>query len=172
MNESVFRYLLVRQLLNLNPPFTVDDEWKRIDLFLQAKDSQAAIEIKFYDSRPLNPISGKVTYKGGAGQKNWSEFNNSLRGLLNLRDQPWHEKQFANIKNLYFILIGTKREELGYKGDFMEWYYPTNRMNVDFCSVHEVVSKTSRIDGMTVFGWLCKVIPHHRELTDQRKTWR
>ena len=157
VNESVFRYLVIKKLLGDNHGFKIDDEWKRIDMLMRSEERQAAIEFKFYDSRPFNHISGKPTLKGGAGKKNFGEFTKSLNGLKNLHQETWYGEQKANILERYFILIGTSRPEYGAKSDFMSWYYPAEKIQPKECELHVMEQHATVLGNAHIFGWLCKV---------------
>lgn len=159
VNESVFRYFVVHELNLLHPNFHIEDEWKRIDLLLRGKDEQAAIEFKFYDSRPLNQISGTQALKGGAGERNFNEFLNSLKILCNdLENMSWYKQQGANVTEKYFILVGTKRPANGAKGDFKAWYYPTNNIKCpENIELKKIIEFNHAVMDYEAFGWLCKV---------------
>ena len=97
VNESVFRYFVIKELLKGKHAFEIEDEWNRIDLLLRTKEKQAAIEFKFYDSRPFNSISGTCKYKGGASDKNYGEFVHAINRLRYIHETNWHSIQKANI---------------------------------------------------------------------------
>ncbi len=157
VNESVFRYFVIRHFLEHHPNIGIDDEWKRIDLLLRHDNHQAAIEFKFYDSRPSKPIHGLTTYKGGAGKKNHAEFENSLKSLLSLDEKDWYKTQKANITERYFILVGTKLPNSDNKRDFAIFYYPANEISVDFCELNTIEQHNTMLGETQVFGWLCRV---------------
>lgn len=155
VNESVFRYFLTENLLKSKPLFSIESEWRKIDLLLNYRnEKQAAIEIKFYDCRVNRPIHGNPSYRGGASRQNLREFDNSLNNLRTLERNNWYEEQGMNITERYFILFGTRRPELGNRGDFERYYYPTP----DALPTDAIWSKKSeKPDDMTCFCWLRKV---------------
>ena len=77
INESVFRYNFIKVLpKNIG----IEDEWKRIDLVIHESDKHYPIEFKQYATRPLNRFDGKkCSFKGGAGEGNFSEFITSSK---------------------------------------------------------------------------------------------
>ena len=159
INESVFRYWIIQYLMQQrHNDISIDDEWKRIDLLLRDDNCQAAIEFKFYDSRPFHPISGSTTYKGGAGSENYKEFKKSLKILTELNNEDWYKKQKANITEQYFILIGTKHQDNKPNRDFSTWYYPATDIKIDFCELKIIEQKYEALSDIQIFGWLCNVI--------------
>jgi len=159
VNESVFRYFIVRELISLDSKFDIEDEWHRIDLLLKSPSSQAAVELKFYDSRPLYTIDGLTKLKGGAGSKNFSEFLNSLRIINSEIDNfNWYREEGANINERFFILIGTKRISAGRNGDFKRLYFPVETIDISLDIKLEKISEHFHsYNDLEVFGWLCRI---------------
>lgn len=160
VNESVFRYILIKNLLKKNDlSFSVEDEWKRIDIYLIGKKSNAAVEIKFYDSRPLKNEHGDVIYyKGSASAKNLEEFKSSLEKLRERMDDK--DKKFGNITEIYYILVGTKRGIRNNRHDFQERYMPSedflNTYNLKLlCNAEDRLESKAENDVLTIFGWIC-----------------
>lgn len=89
-NESVFRFLLVRQLLSLAPDTSCWSEWNRVDLVLSAPTGATLVEIKFYTHGEIRDHAGRVLRsKGGPSKKNVLEFNASLATLADSANMPW-----------------------------------------------------------------------------------
>lgn len=168
LNESVFRYLVIQHLSHYNQDIGIDDEWKRIDLLLRDNLCQAAIEFKFYDSRPLRALSGATTYKGGSGKANYKEFEKSLKILVNLNSQSWYKEQNANITERYFILTGTKHLNSSPRRDFFSWYYPATKINSDFCELEIIDQNRESLGAIQIFGWLCHVKKHSQKKIKNR----
>jgi hypothetical protein len=162
-NESVFRYFFIQELLHQKVELSIEDEWRRIDLLLRAPNCQAAIEFKFYDTRPMNMLDGKVRYKGGSGNKNFQEFRKSLSQLASLEASPWYQNDKANITDRYFVLVGTKWPKLGLSGNFSNHYYPLEKVAEKVASLSDVImtplgESHEFIGNAEIFGWICSVV--------------
>ncbi|MEO7097937.1 MAG: hypothetical protein ABI162_01150 [Luteolibacter sp.] len=158
VNESVFRYFFIQELLRQNVQLSIEDEWRRIDLLLKAPNCQAAIEFKFYDKRPIVTLGGKVRYKGGSGPQNFGEFTKSLEQLMSLETKTWYQQDKANVTERYFVLVGTKWQEGGRSGDFSNHYYPPQVVKMPAGITMKPLATTHEIVGNAeVFGWICSV---------------
>jgi len=164
-NESVYRYHYIKELLELNQSFTIQDEWKHIDVFINAGDEQAAIEIKFLDCRPDTSIDGKkIFYKGSAGKKNFSEFKKSLDLLRGLEKKTWYLSQSANVSHRYFLLIATKHgDAIGSKFDFYSYYRP-EKISAAFPYISILDYQETQYGNVKVFGWIASVSLSHPSL--------
>jgi hypothetical protein len=88
--ESVFRFFVVRQLLKRTPAPSCMTEWNRVDLLLREPGGAHLVEFKFFAAHPLLDHSGRMLRrKGGAGAKNFSEFNDTIEKLNRARSSRW-----------------------------------------------------------------------------------
>ena len=124
MNESVFRYLFIK---NLPKDIHSEDEWHRVDLLLHRKNEFFPIEFKFYDSRPcVNFTKKRHHYKGGAGDRNFMEFVTSIQKLMTLstRMETIDPVVSKSIANTYTILVSI--DHLSNKRKHFNEYYSEN----------------------------------------------
>lgn len=91
-NESVFRYHIIRNLIEMHPKLDCRTEWKKIDLMIPAEDGVVLVELKFYSRRPTRDHEYKLLgWKGGAGAKNYRESLAVLEKLAeNVGNQVGH----------------------------------------------------------------------------------
>lgn len=159
INESVFRYYFIR---SLPAHIGAEDEWKRIDLLLHDKRFQYPIKFKQYATRPLNMFNGKSRgYKGGAGNRNFSEFIHSAKKLVELvKDDPYSDLG-CNFKNAYFILHAFDDLNSG-KRQFSEFYTGEHKKTLKEEGVRcrEICSDRVETKGILSFGWVIKLSPN------------
>jgi len=86
-DESVFRFMFSRAVTKRDPDITQFFECHRIDLVLRRKSARAFVEFKFYIHSPRYDELDGTTWgmKGGAGDKNFGEFEKCVRTL---RERP------------------------------------------------------------------------------------
>ncbi len=165
MNESVFRYFFVSAVRTIVGPKVCEDEWKRIDLLIRGEGEQAAVEFKFYDSRPFRHLKSEtVHYKGKPSEGNRDEFAKSLTELMSHQESgrnKWYESEDANITERYFVLVGVDRLAKD-RLCFSEHYLPQNARslasyNLDFLTDREHRFDDDPENNLYVFGWLARV---------------
>ncbi|NLC93523.1 MAG: hypothetical protein GX677_08700 [Treponema sp.] len=104
-NESVFRYILTKEL-GMQHCYA---EWKRIDLIFDSdSDKSIGIELKFY--RAVSTENSKMItqgLKGSAGKKNTEEFINSWNKLFELQasNSPIAKAWGKPFSKLYVVLV-------------------------------------------------------------------
>ncbi len=82
MNESVFRFLFVKNLLRLCKECNAQIEWRRFDLLIKNSGEVIIIEFKFYSLSKSHDLDGKRQWsKGGPSSKNFREFQQCLEKL-------------------------------------------------------------------------------------------
>ncbi len=103
--ESVFRFFLVRRLLEMSDIINCQTEWSRIDLVLCEPASTSFIELKFFASRSLERSDGSfLQWKGGPGRKNRDEFDDVIRKLSTIRTRPEGIRWGKNIDAGFVVL--------------------------------------------------------------------
>jgi len=156
VNESVFRFLFIESFLGQNRRLECDDEWKRLDLLVRGLGHQAAVEFKFYDSKPLRHVDGRVTWKGGPGERNLGEFLKAVEDLRTLETRPWYAQTGARIDERYVVLVAVDRPERGARGLYSTWYLkPKVHGSLDILCVLE---GKLPLDDLPVFGWVGKIV--------------
>ena len=86
-------------------------EWHRVDLLVQTGAQNAVIEFKFYWDRPTLRLDGIPSHlKGGAGPKNFGEFQGCVRKLHRLRHDGIHRKYLV----LVYARTSTRKRRYSY----------------------------------------------------------
>lgn len=82
LDEATFRSFVIAELNRHSPDVHCQTEWNRFDLLLQRGKSNVLIEFKFFLSRPLYGLDGKlIRWKGGPGKENEGEFKSCISKL-------------------------------------------------------------------------------------------
>lgn len=159
INENVYRYFFIK---HLPKNIGIEDEWHRIDLLLHDQNFQYPIEFKQYSTRPLLLLGkNKCGRKGGAGKKNFQEFLNSAKKLVEKREEPFYSRNNCNFKNSYFVLVaGDTAGEKG-KNRFDYWYSDQNRhldalLEIGIKS-KVIAQKEFRSPSEKIFGWILEI---------------
>jgi hypothetical protein len=153
-NESVFRHLLVRELLTFRTREKVWSEWHRVDLVLPDPSGGTAIELKFYTRNPLCAVPDKILrWKGGPSEKNYGEFRRAIERLADSTNRPW-AKDCGDVEAAYLVLAYFDRTILGNRQSYEDYYgdLGTNEM----ISAVETITDKKSIDRNTVFT--CKLV--------------
>jgi hypothetical protein len=105
LNESVFRFFFVRNLLQQRKNCSLQLEWHRFDLLVQDEGKNILIEFKFYTVPTGHNLAGKGTWrKGGPGGKNFEEFKRCVRKLDKVDECAWRRDEEGKIDGKYLIL--------------------------------------------------------------------
>jgi len=122
-NESVFRFMFVRDLLSKYPHVRCDVEWNRVDLLIQDSDGPSPIEFKYY-VRPWHvDLRGKrIRAKGGPSEKNFGEFCACVEKLARIDDAKWRAKDDVPFAHRYLILAYADSSDMVGKKSYSHWY--------------------------------------------------
>ena len=122
-SESVFRFMFVRTLLRRYPAVRCETEWNRIDLMFIDSQGPSVIEFKFYVHNLHRDLQGvRRHWKGGAGEKNFSEFCGCMKKLMDLDQTTWGSDSGKAIRNRYLILAYTNTPEHQGEKSYRHWY--------------------------------------------------
>jgi hypothetical protein len=107
-DESVFRFLFLRALKQIDNTVDCRTEWRgRVDLYVEHREQNAAVEFKFYVYRFHYDRKGKPGHrKGGPGTKNAGEFKKCLKKLAKLKSSQSDE--IDEIDKKYLIAVYQK----------------------------------------------------------------
>ena len=83
MNESVFRFFFVQNLLRLCKDCRCQIEWNRIDLLVQNEGKNIIIEFKFFAlPKSYNLAGDRHRFKGGQARRTLKSFACAWRNLV------------------------------------------------------------------------------------------
>ncbi|MFZ7133887.1 MAG: hypothetical protein ACOWWR_16185 [Eubacteriales bacterium] len=113
-NESVFRYFLVNEMLENGSFNNIQSELDRYDIVYQYNGKTCVLELKFY----TNPISiypsGLIKRKGGAGRKNFDNFQVQIEKLREAKELSDHTVIDEKILWLFFQSIDHNGQKTKY----------------------------------------------------------
>lgn len=81
-DEFTFRAFLMQEIRKACRAAKLETEWNRFDLLVECGEARWLVELKYYVLRARRLLnSGTVSYKGGPGVQNTSEFNACVKKL-------------------------------------------------------------------------------------------
>jgi hypothetical protein len=105
LNQSVFRFFFVRNLLRQRKGCEVQLEWHRFDLLIQDDGRNILVEFKFHTLPTSHNLAGDKTWrKGGPGKQNFEEFKSCIRKLATVEKRKWRRSDQGKIHGKYLIL--------------------------------------------------------------------
>ena len=122
-NESVFRFYLVREIVELKQKIDCRTEWNRVDLLVPAADGAMVIEMKFFQAMPLRDSHGGfIRLKGTASPQNYREYEDVVDKLHSARGSRWVDAA-GGVSCGFLILayvdyLGDRRPNRSYKESY------------------------------------------------------
>lgn len=122
-NESVFRYIFVRRMLQKHPEVGCDTEWHRIDLLFVDSTGPSFVEFKFYVRNHVVDLQGKTRHaKGRAGKKNFKEFCDCINKLVSIDEQKWRKSEIGGFSRRYLVLTYADADDVYGPNSYGFWY--------------------------------------------------
>jgi hypothetical protein len=115
INESVFRFLVVAEIMRRDPEARCQTEWKKFDMLLATSGVNFLVEFKFYQYPRMYDLDGEPKqWKGGPGPKNVGEFKDCVKKLKKgLKEKCDNDR----IAGKYLVLVYQKGPWRGERSD-------------------------------------------------------